>query len=131
MAMTAELIFKIVPAEEWKAAEQAGVYHGSAHDKADGFLHFSTATQLEETLRLYYADAGAIVIAAVSASELGSALKYEYSAARGENFPHLYASLQMSAVAGTLFTHSSTRLPLETNGLGNWLNCLETGSWPI
>jgi uncharacterized protein (DUF952 family) len=128
MRIPSMLIFKITPAEEWKAAEMAGVYHGSAHDKADGFLHFSTASQLQETLRLYYANAGAIVIAAVSVSALGGALKYEYSESRKENFPHLYGSLQMTAVLSTLFTHRTTNLPLETDGLDRWLTYLETGT---
>jgi hypothetical protein len=42
------LVFKIVPRAEWES--ESGDYHGSAHDKADGFLHFSTAAQLGETL---------------------------------------------------------------------------------
>ena len=47
------LIFKIVPRAEWDAVGDA--YRGSAHDQADGFLHFSTAAQLAATLTLYYA----------------------------------------------------------------------------
>ena len=38
-AMT-DPIFKIVPRAEW--AEITDAYEGSAHDQADGFLHFST-----------------------------------------------------------------------------------------
>jgi len=90
MAMT-ELIFKIAPRAEWEA--ESGDYHGSAHDKADGFLHFSTAEQLPETLRRYYAGQDELVLVAVSAQALGTALKWEYSASRGEDFPHLYGPL--------------------------------------
>jgi uncharacterized protein (DUF952 family) len=85
------LIFKIVPRSEWEAA--SGDYHGSAHDRGDGFLHFSNASQLPETLRLYYADADDLVLVAVEANALGTALKWEHSASRGEDFPHLYAAL--------------------------------------
>ena len=45
-------IFKIMPRAEWGRAD---AYEGSAHDRADGFLHFSTGPQLPETLRRYYA----------------------------------------------------------------------------
>jgi uncharacterized protein (DUF952 family) len=91
MAKTAELIFKIVPRAEWEAG--SGDYHGSAHDKADGFLHFSTAAQLPETLKRYYAGQDDLMLVAVDPAALGSALKWKFSGSRGEDFPHLYAAL--------------------------------------
>jgi uncharacterized protein (DUF952 family) len=90
------LIFKIVPRAEWEAS--SGDYHGSAHDQADGFLHFSTASQLPETLRLYYADHEDVMLVAVDAGALGPALKWEHSASRGEAFPHLYGVLSCDAM---------------------------------
>ena len=96
MAMATELIFKIVPRAEWQA--ESCDYHGSAHDKADGFLHFSTASQLPETLRRYYAGQEALMLVAVDAAALGPALKWEYSESRGEDFPHLYTPLSCDAM---------------------------------
>lgn len=96
MAKTADLIFKIVPRTEWEA--ESGDYHGSAHDKADGFLHFSTAPQLTETLRRYYAGQDDLMLVAVDPTALGPALKWEYSQSRNEDFPHLYASLSCDAM---------------------------------
>ena len=90
------LIFKIVPRTEWEA--QSGDYHGSAHDRADGFLHFSTASQLPETLRLYYAGQHDLMLLAVEAETLGTALKWERSESRNEDFPHLYAPLSCDAM---------------------------------
>ena len=90
------LIFKIVPRTEWQAG--SGDYHGSAHDQADGFLHFSTAAQLPETLRRYYAGQDDLMLVAVDAAALGAALKWEYSASRDEDFPHLYAPLSCDAI---------------------------------
>ena len=90
------LIFKIVPRAEWEA--QSGDYHGSAHDKADGFLHFSTAAQLPETLRLYYAGQDDLMLVAVDSAALGPALKWEHSASRNEDFPHLYGALSCDAM---------------------------------
>ncbi|HET7085038.1 MAG TPA: DUF952 domain-containing protein [Rhizomicrobium sp.] len=95
MAKT-DLIFKIVPRAEWEAG--SGDYHGSAHDKADGFLHFSTASQLPETLRRYYAGQDDLMLVAVDPGALGPALKWEYSQSRGEDFPHLYAPLSCDAM---------------------------------
>jgi uncharacterized protein (DUF952 family) len=90
-------IFTIVHAAEWKSAAAARVYHGSAKDRADGFLHFSTAEQLAGTLARYYADAHDLVLVAVDADALGPALKFEPSR-DGALFPHLYGALPLSAV---------------------------------
>src|ERR1700754_2953949 len=90
------LIFKIVPRAEWEAS--SGDYHGSAHDRVDGFLHFSTAAQLPETLRLYYAGQDDLMLVAADVSALGDALKWEHAPSRGEDFPHLYAPLSCDAM---------------------------------
>ena len=95
--MTDNLIFKIVPCAEWKKSGEH--YQGSAHDRADGFLHFSTGPQLAETLRRYYAGQDDLVLVAVDAAALGGVLKWEHSPSRGEHFPHLYSVLSRSAVA--------------------------------
>lgn len=95
------LIYKIATAGDWAEAERAGRFDGSAHDKSDGFLHFSTGAQLAETLRLYYAGQDDLVLAAVEADALGTALKWEHAPSRGEDFPHLFAPLPLSAVKWT------------------------------
>ena len=94
--MTTDLVFKIVPRAEWEAS--SGDYHGSAHDQADGFLHFSTAAQLPETFRRYYADKDDLILVAVDPKALGAALKWEHSPSRGECFPHLYGALSCDAM---------------------------------
>ena len=76
----------------------AGDYDGSAHDKADGFLHFSTADQLPETLRLYYADADHLILVAATVEACGAALRWEHSASRDQDFPHLYGPLTCDAM---------------------------------
>jgi uncharacterized protein (DUF952 family) len=95
------LIYKIVHADEWREAERTGVYAGSKKDKEDGFLHFSTAKQLRETLERYYADATDLVLVAVDGTPLVDDLKWEHALSRGEYFPHLFAPLPMTAVKWT------------------------------
>lgn len=92
-----KIIFKISPAEPWRAAEAAGVFTGAPIDIADGFIHFSTADQVRQTAALHFAGQADLVIAAIDASALGDALRYEASRG-GDLFPHLYAQLPMSAV---------------------------------
>lgn len=98
-------IYKIFRAEEWREAEQAGVFTGSVHDKRDGFIHFSTAEQARETAAKHFAGpdgAGehGLVLAEIDAAQLGDALKWEPSRG-GALFPHLYAALPLSAVTRT------------------------------
>ncbi len=90
------LIFKIVPRQEWEVAGDD--YPGSAHDQADGFLHFSTASQLPVTLQLYYAGQSDLVLVAVDSDTVAADLKFEYAPSRSEDFPHLFAALPRSAV---------------------------------
>jgi uncharacterized protein (DUF952 family) len=91
-----EPVFKIVPRAEW--AEVTDAYEGSARDRADGFLHFSTRSQLPETLRRYYAGQDDLLLVAADPTRLGSLLRWEYSPSRGADFPHLYGVLLTSAV---------------------------------
>ena len=90
-----QLIFKIFRPDEWQAFEAAGRFDGSEADRRDGYIHFSTADQLAETLRRYYATEPRVAIAAFEADRFGDRLKWEPSRG-GDLFPHLYAPLLMA-----------------------------------
>ena len=93
-------IYKICQKASWRAAEQTGIYRGSDADARDGFIHFSTDTQLAGTTEKYFAGQSELLIVAVDADALGSALKWERSRG-GELFPHLYAALPVEAARWT------------------------------
>lgn len=103
------LVFKIVSEAEWRAAEQNGVFEGSAVDHADGFIHFSTAEQATETAARHFAGQEGLLLVAVDAEKLGDRLKWEPSRG-GALFPHLYGALPLSAVRWT------RPLPLDADG---------------
>jgi uncharacterized protein (DUF952 family) len=92
-----ETIYKISRASVWREAERTGVFAGAPVDLADGFIHFSTATQVRETAARHFAGQGDLLLLAVDAAALGPALRYEPSRG-GDVFPHLYATLPLSAV---------------------------------
>ncbi len=48
-------IYKICSAGLWREAEDKGLLQGSPDDVRDGFIHFSTATQLAETGARHFA----------------------------------------------------------------------------
>ncbi|HMO43834.1 MAG TPA: DUF952 domain-containing protein, partial [Phenylobacterium sp.] len=48
-------IYKILSQAEWAGAQAAGRFEGSAVDLADGYIHFSTAAQAQETAAKHFA----------------------------------------------------------------------------
>jgi uncharacterized protein (DUF952 family) len=95
--MDSKMIYKICPASAWREAERRGVFGGSEVDLRDGFIHFSTASQVEETVRKHFFGQGALFLIAVDTDALGAALKWERSR-NDELFPHLYGELDLGAV---------------------------------
>ena len=102
-------IYKICTASEWSDAERDGVYRGSAVDRKDGFIHFSTAEQAAETAAKWFAGQRDLVLVAVDADTLGEKLKWEPSRG-GALFPHLYGELDAMAVLRV------DPLPLDASG---------------
>lgn len=102
-------IYKILPRADWEAAQGAGRYEGSAVDAADGFIHFSTAAQAQETAAKHFAGKPDLVVLEVEADELGEALRWEPSR-RGQLFPHLYGALD------TALVRAVTEAPLGPDG---------------
>lgn len=94
-------IYKICPASAWREAERHGVYSGSADDARDGFIHFSTAAQVPETLRKHYFGQRALFLIEVDGDALGAELRWERSR-NGELFPHLYGELDLGAVLSVI-----------------------------
>ena len=90
-------IYKICTAAEWRDAERAGVYSGSAVDRRDGFIHFSTAEQATETAQKHFAGQRDLVLVSIDAEALGDRLKWEPSRG-GALFPHLFGVLTPDAV---------------------------------
>ena len=91
------LIYKIFRADEWAALQSKGESLGAPIDLADGFVHFSTASQAAETAAKHFAGVDGLLLLAVEGDDLGDALKWEVS--RGDAlFPHLYATLRVEDV---------------------------------
>lgn len=103
------IIYKIVSADLWQAAEKAGTFNGAGIDLADGYIHLSTGVQAKRTAELFFKGQSGLVVAAVDGESLGQALKYEPSR-DGDLFPHLYGTLPLTAVLWV------KPLPLDSDG---------------
>ena len=102
-------VYKILDGEAWEAARRAGVFDGADVDRADGFIHLSTAAQAGETARRHFAGRLGLVIAGFEAEVLGPALRWEPSRG-GDLFPHLFAPLDPGLAIQT------SLLPLNADG---------------
>lgn len=94
------MVYKLLRAAEWAAAERDGVFTGSAADKADGFIHLSTASQVRGTAEKHFAGESSLVLAEVDPARLKAPLRWEASRG-GAEFPHLYGELPLGAVRRT------------------------------
>nr|WP_250152321.1 DUF952 domain-containing protein [Ancylobacter radicis] len=93
------MIYKIVPRALWQQAQEAGRFDGAPVDLADGFIHFSTSAQVAETAARHFAGQDDLLLVAVRTEHLPvEALRFEASRG-GDLFPHLYAPLDLAAVA--------------------------------
>lgn len=91
------LIFKVFRAQEWAELASLGVTRGAPVDRQDGFVHFSTAGQLPETLRRHFRGETGLVLVAIEAASASPWLKWEPSR-DGALFPHLYRDLELADV---------------------------------
>ncbi|MFM7608145.1 MAG: DUF952 domain-containing protein [Alphaproteobacteria bacterium] len=106
-------IYTLVRAADWRSAEALGFYQGSADDRRDGFLHFSTAAQLRASAAKHRAGIADLLMVEVAVAALGEALKWEAASggSRPGLFPHLYGVLPLSAVQRVV------ALPLGADGM--------------
>jgi uncharacterized protein (DUF952 family) len=111
------LIYKILPAGLWRAAQENGQLEGAPVDLADGFIHFSTKDQVEETAAKWFAGQSDLMLLAVDPEKLGTALRHEPSRG-GALFPHLYGILPLDAVV------VAKPLPMRSDGTHDFAGLL-------
>ncbi len=85
-------VYKIVDSAMWENALQAGIFNGAAIDLRDGYVHLSSADQVEETARLHFTGVENLLLVAFVPEVFGPTLKWEASRG-GILFPHVYATI--------------------------------------
>ena len=92
------MIYKVLHADQWAIAVDQGEFVGAGVDLEDGFIHFSTAAQVRETVAKFFAGQLDLLLVGVDPEKLGDDLRWEPSRG-GELFPHLYGHLLLDCVA--------------------------------
>ncbi len=91
--MTHGPVYKLLTEADWAAAAVSGVT-ATALDLADGYVHLSSAAQVEETARRYYAGMMRVRLLRFDPAALGD-VRWEPSRG-GDLFPHLYGPLEIA-----------------------------------
>ena len=88
-------IYHIALRAEWEAARQAGQYRFSTRGQTleqAGFIHASTADQVEGTRHRFYQGAGDLVLLKIDPTLLRAEVRYE------DGYPHIYGPLNLDSV---------------------------------
>ena len=104
---TVRFIYKVCDSGLWEDAKQAGNFIGTEIDLQDGYIHFSTASQLHDTLTRHFASRDGLVLLKIEVSQLDVIWE---PARNGDLFPHLYDHLPLTSVV------AEHRLDLSTDG---------------
>ncbi|MFT5222895.1 MAG: hypothetical protein ACI867_001205 [Glaciecola sp.] len=91
-------ILKVLTGEQWARMRSDDLPGGAPVDEADGFIHFSTPEQVEQTITRHFAGVDELWVLTVDAGSLGAQLRWEPSRG-GALFPHLYGPLLLGDVA--------------------------------
>ena len=89
-------VFKVCEEDDWTSTKNEELFFGSQADRRDGFIHFSTSEQLEETLEKYFKSKSPLYLLEVKTEDVE--LVWEISR-NNQLFPHLYSPLQLNMVS--------------------------------
>tara|TARA_B100000700_G_C14591978_1_gene645061 strand:+ start:306 stop:641 length:336 start_codon:yes stop_codon:yes gene_type:complete len=89
------LIFKVLKNDEYTKLRENKLSKGSKADLRDGYIHFSTKKQLNETLKLHFQGERSLILMAINTQSLGDGLVWEM-ARNKKLFPHFYGRLEFN-----------------------------------
>ena len=106
-------VYKVLTLQEWEGASKTGVVITDL-DQKDGFIHLSSASQLNITLALYFSQEEQVVLLQIKESEIAKDLTHEISEKRGGEFAHLYGELSTKKISQSWhLDRSAFSIPLD------------------
>ena len=91
------MIYHITSQILWQQAQLNG-YYEPLHFKSEGFIHTSTALQVEATANRIFKDQVDLVLLSIDENILNCEVKYENLDGGKELYPHIYGTLPLNAV---------------------------------
>src|SRR5215469_4688955 len=100
-------LFHITERIAWLEAARTGEYRMSTREitlEDEGFIHCSLRQQLPAVAKLVYGDAADddLVVLVIDGSRVSAPIRYEAAEPGGEQYPHIYGALPVSAVTHAL-----------------------------
>ena len=96
--VTANKVYKVLTLGEWEESSKIGQIV-TALDQQDGFVHLSSATQLNMTLSLYFLKQEKVILLQINEGDIIEGLTYEYADKRGGEFAHFYGELSTDKIS--------------------------------
>jgi uncharacterized protein (DUF952 family) len=91
-------VYKVLTIKEWEEASEMGQI-ATELDQQDGFVHLSSAIQLNMTLSLYFSKEEKVVLVEINESDITEGLSYERAERRGGEFAHFYGELSIKIIS--------------------------------
>ena len=106
-------VYKVLTIKEWEEASEMGQIVTEL-DQQDGFVHLSSAIQINMTLSLYFSDEEKVVLVEINESDIAEGLSYERAEKRGADFAHYYGELSTDKISQSWYLdRSAFSLPEE------------------
>ncbi|MDB9908197.1 DUF952 domain-containing protein [Gammaproteobacteria bacterium] len=96
--VTANKVYKVLTLGEWEESSKIGQIV-TALDQQDGFVHLSSAKQLNMTLSLYFLKQEKVILLQINEGDIIEGLTYEYADKRGGEFAHFYGELSTDKIS--------------------------------
>jgi uncharacterized protein (DUF952 family) len=91
------ILYHITDVQSWSSALTTGVYTPAAFEN-DRFIHCSTAEQILDVAKRFYAGRKDLVVLTIDADRVAPEIVFEYLEAGSEQYPHIYGRLNLEAV---------------------------------
>ena len=97
----ASQLFHLAERAAWEAAKERGFYDLSTRGRTlaeEGFVHCSLPHQVRGVAERYYSDLDDLVLLVVDPARLTAEVRYEANAPGGDEYPHVYGPIPVTAV---------------------------------
>lgn len=90
-------MFHFADAGQWQAQNRSGRYAPPGWE-SDGFIHCATRAQVRGVVARHLQGRADMLVLTLDAAALGDTLRYDWSEASGDWYPHVTATIPVAAV---------------------------------